>query len=1545
MKKFFKWTGIVIAIPFALFIILSILIYIPPVQNFIVGKATDIASEATGMDISIKRISLSFPFNLVVHDAVISQETDTVLDVNKLTVKVQLKPLFKKEIELDGLELNDAYLNTRNLIEGMKIVGNLGDFFIDSHGVALNPETAIINNVRLKNTHLWMSIQDSTQSDTTSSSPLLWKIKLEKADLNNVSFALQMPDDSMDTHLNIGNASLRDGLVDLQNSAYSVNKFIIKSSAAEYNVGKSPAVEGFDPSHISFNNINVQLDSIYYCGNKIQAKIHKFDLKERSGLEIISSKGNLIANDDVIKIPGLEIKTPDSYISLSASADWSLSNINNDGSINARLMADIGKNDIFKFIPYLPEDFKINFPPVPVQIRAGIDGSLNSLKLTTLSLSIPGHIRFSSEGEVSNVLDSIGRNAHIGMKGEFEDLRFARAFLGDAVVPSGTVINGIAGMNSDSVYSDIEMLQADGKVSVSASLAPKTNEYNARLNVSNLDLHNFLPKDSLFTLSAYIDANGKGFDFMSDSTTMELNASVPHFRYGKRVYSGMKLTAGLKDGLAKAELGISDNLMDISTILEASLSKNSISASLNAAIRRFDLYAMGLTDNQLKIAQNINVDVKSDLKKRHSLKASVKNISLITPDKTFHTKDLNMGVAMAEDSLRSYINSGDLTFLFRTTSGIDRISANLDKISRIVERQWKERSIDQAEWRTLLPETNFRVLSGDDNPFANMLETRNIGFKKLYMSFNTSPEKGLNGSAYLYGLKTDSLQLDSISFKSVQDTAQIVLRGEVKANKTKYQEAFDITLDGEINKSDAQIMAKYTNEKKETGALIGLRAVLQEKGVSVHIIPDNPILVYRNFNVNKNNYIYLNEKGRIYADMSLYDDNRTGLNIYSTPDSTVMQDVSVAINRLNIGEFKRILPYMPDIEGEINAEGHYIVSADNMTMASVESRIDGLAYYKEPLGNWAMSAVYLPKENNEHHIDGFISRNDVNVAGINGSYISAQTVNEKDKISANLSLEHFPLYLANAFVSRDLAVVNGYVDGKMSLDGSADNPAINGNIGLDSVYIDVPMTSMNLRFENKTINITGNKLIFDKYKIYSKGKSPYVIDGNINFTNMSDMMMDLRMTARNFELFNGKKTKNSLVYGKMYIDLNTTIKGNPDRLAVKGNANILGSSNFTYILKDSPLTVEDRLNETVTFVNFSDTTTAGQRVIPQISLGGIDMLMNLHIDQAVQCKVDINESGSNYMQVEGGGDLAFQYTPDGNMYLNGRYSLMSGEMKYELPVIPLKTFQIKEGSYIEWTGNIMNPNLNIKAYERIRSSVAQEGQSSRMVSFDVGVNITNRLENLGFTFTVEAPEDGSMQNELAAMSPSQKNKIAVTMLVTGMYLSDNSSGNLDANSALNSFLQSEINNIAGSALKSIDLNVGMETTNETETGASRTDYNFQFAKRFWNNRVRVVIGGKISTGNNASRDESFIDNVSLEYRLDNSGTRYVKLFHDKKYANVLEGEVTETGAGIVLKKKVSKLGELFIFRRNKRERERNREDQNDDEKNNNNENDDENKNK
>ena len=232
----------------------------------------------------------------------------------------------------------------------------------------------------------------------------------------------------------------------------------------------------------------------------------------------------------------------------------------------------------------------------------------------------------------------------------------------------------------------------------------------------------------------------------------------------------------------------------------------------------------------------------------------------------------------------------------------------------------------------------------------------------------------------------------------------------------------------------------------------------------------------------------------------------------------------------------------------------------------------------------------------------------------------------------------------------------------------------------------------------------------------------------------------------------------------------------------------------------------------------------------------------------------------------------------------------------------------------------MNPTLNITAKERVKATVT-ENDVPRSVNFDVGVAITKPLEQMGLEFIIEAPEDLSIQNQLAAMSAEQRGRVAVTMLATGMYITDEGgmggTSGFKANDALNAFLQSEIQNIAGSALRTIDVSLGVENATSA-TGAEQTDYSFQFAKRFWGNRISVIVGGKVSTGADAENSaESFIDNVSIEYRLDKSSTRHVKVFYNRNTNDPLEGLLTKTGAGLVLRRKTNRLGELFIFRTRK----------------------------
>ena len=149
--------------PFALLLLLMILIYVPPVQNFLRTKAVSLATEVTGMDISVGKIGLRFPLKLQVKDVEVIQPTapasaaqrpDTLLSLGLLSVRVQAWPLLRGQVEVDHVTLENVTVNSAGLMNGMCVQGRLGRFFLRSHGVDLAKEKIVLNDVELEDTQI-----------------------------------------------------------------------------------------------------------------------------------------------------------------------------------------------------------------------------------------------------------------------------------------------------------------------------------------------------------------------------------------------------------------------------------------------------------------------------------------------------------------------------------------------------------------------------------------------------------------------------------------------------------------------------------------------------------------------------------------------------------------------------------------------------------------------------------------------------------------------------------------------------------------------------------------------------------------------------------------------------------------------------------------------------------------------------------------------------------------------------------------------------------------------------------------------------------------------------------------------------------------------------------------------------------------------------------------------------------------------------------------------------------------------------------------------
>lgn len=1519
-----KWLAGIVAAPIVLFLLLAVLIYIPPVQNFAVKEAAASLSETMGMDVRVGKVRLAFPLDLALHDVLAVEKGDTLLDAKSLRLNVQLLPLLEGRADVDGFSLYGVTLNTGSYVSDTNVRGRIGELTATSHGIDWKNEQICLNNVRLRESDLLVTLSDTAAEDTTTSQSK-WNITVEKADIGQTRLRLVMPGDSMRIGAYIGEARMRGGAFDTGNSLYAVRSLQLRSSAVTYDVPQARPTEGLDANHLSVSGLALMLDTLSYNKDGVlRAGLRNFCLKEKSGIEVSSLSGSVYMDTTMLRLPALALRTPTSRLDADVIFDFRSMSEGKGGALKVAADASISRADLLTLTRgYVDNDLlKKVLPSSPVTLQTEVSGNIDHLNVEKLTVNLPGTARLSANGYASYVMKNY-RSGKLRFDLRTQSLAAVRAVLPRSVtesvnVPDGITAKGDVRFRGNDYNLTLQTGCGKGTATARAHINLDREVYNVALAAHHFPVNAFVKGVDVGPFSGTLRASGAGFDPLSARASLTADAKVSELSYGGTDLSGITLDAHLVGGKAKAAFCSANPLTQVSGSLDATLGAKGYEAALQANVPSISLHDWGVTADTLYFGTDINLTASADKDfKRIALNGSIAGNHFTTPRMSAMAKDVNFDFLTTPDTTTAYLSAGDLNLQLASKGDIPTLSERFAKFAKEAAAQASHYEIDQEKLKTLLPEMSLYVNAGRDNPLYNLARMKGYSFSSLFVNLSTDPAVGLSGEARMGALGVGSLLLDTIHTRILQDSTGVQLYGNIENGK-KNPNPLHVRMKSYLLRSGAGIELSYLDMDGDTGVNLGMQAELQDEGIRVQLYPQHPVLAYRNFTVNKDNYIFLGKDKSIRADVDLIADDGTGLKIYGEPKDSV-NDLTVSVNRVNLGELSAVLPYLPELSGMLSGDIHIQADynlQDISAMASVNA--DDFKYEGTPLGNLGAEVIYLPKTGGEHHASAFISSNGTEVLACNGTYFDR----DGGLFEGDAQLYDFPLQMLNGFLAGTDVNLKGIAKGELSVKGTLDAPTINGSLDLDSTHIYSDVYGFDFRTDERAIAITDSRLVFDNYNLYSTGKNPLVMNGTLDMSDFSKVRMDFRMNADNFELINTKKKSKSMVYGKVYTNFNGSLKGTPDYMSVRGKLEVLDRTDVTYILKDSPLSVDDRLSDLVQFTNFNDSTaqSADEAATAQSTF---DMTLGISISDAAQFHCNLSEDGQSYVNLEGGGDLTMRMTQQGDISLTGRFTVNSGKMKYQLPVIPLKTFELEQGSYVEFMGDMMNPTLSIAAKERTKA-VVTENEKQRSVTFDLGVVINQTLNNMGLDFTIEAPEDLTVQNQLAAMSDEQRTKAAVTMMATGMYMTDDtgmSGSGFKTSNALNAFLQSEIQNIAGSALKTIDINLGVESGTSSE-GTSTTDYSFQFAKRFWGNRISVIIGGKVSTGADAQNSaESFINNISVEYRLDESATRYVKVFYDRDTQDPLEGQLTKTGAGIVLKKKTDRLGELFIFKKRKKNEE------------------------
>ncbi len=1535
IKKLFKILRIAIQCLFSILVLLLILFYLPPVQSLLKNQLVKVVQNQMGITLEMEKLAITFPLNLTIRNVTAYTPEDTILIAEDITANVGFTQLFHGRLKADHVRMGGVVLDTDGLIEGIHLKGQVHQVNLQAKRWDLRKRYLLVNNLQLEKGNLHLVLADTTQkADTVVKPSFLHKIKLINGKIQETNLTLQMPLDSMSffaniRQLDVNNANadldhktykiaranlstdhtyialtnkkpqtdstrieirntdleLKRAYISVDSSEYKIHSLTLQSALFSYDAFRGTPQKGFDPNHIQLRRLKLDADSLRMAGKDYSAVVRTLSLRERCGFELDELTAHVRMDEEKNIFAALKAVTPHSRISFDGNMALGLLEENPQGDMAAKFLVQLGKADLMTLTAAgLPPSFHQAYPNRSLVVEGGLEGNETRIDLKRFQAILPGSFALKADGSYGMKAESL--QATIEAKGE--DLNFLTALSGSLpdstlVIPSLSLRSEIRGAGSQ--YATHTLVQeGSGKIDLTATYNTTSEAFTAKADVDSLQVVHFLPQDSITRLKAVIEVEGKGTDLYSDRTTMEASVRIQTINLYSYFLQGIDVEASLQNRQAHATLECTDSLLLMSG--EASLYMDKVQPTGEASfnIWQADLKRLGIVEETMREPFTLALDAQAG--------------------KEVTTLD---------------IRTGDLEF---SLEGKEHFSPLIDEALAFVNtlnEQLKERKPNQQELRKVLPVARMQFSAGSQNLLNHILqEQAGITFRDAGATLDASPQRGLRGIGHVYRIHTSALDIDTLRFAARQDSTDMKLLTTIINGPQNEFYTFTAQINTVIRNNNGDLILKMMDRNNEVGADFGIRGTIEEDGFQFTMFPQQPIVAFHKMQLNRGNYIKIQDDGRIRANLILQEpQGGMGIEVVSNDTASAQQDLRIKLQKINVGDVIRSFPFLPDIEGLFSGDFH-IVERQKIYFTVKSELLQG-KYNGMLLGDLGLNGGYTPDSTaNQHLIGAQLNRNGEKVLSLGGAY----QAESKELVRSTAILHGFPLTLADGFIPDQMVHLNGEAEGQISASGKLDNLQINGYLRLDSASADVPQFNTTLHFTDQQITIKENLIQFAAYPIYAAGQEPFVIDGTVDLKQMAHPVADLTLKADNYVIIdNNRRTRNTELFGRLAVSINSTLKGPLEALKVRGNMRVLGSTDLTYILKDSPITVQDRLHEQVTFVNFADSLlTDSLEGFQAYRPSSVDLLFNLTIDPAVRVRAELSPDGTNYIDLEGGGTLVLQGDPQNDISLTGRYTLNSGMIKYAFSMIPLKEFSINSGSYVQWTGNIMNPQLNITAVEALRSNVTSEGGNSRMVNFNITIVITNTLENLGITFDISAPEDMEVQNQLVGLSAEERSKRAITALATGIYMDGtaNTKG-FTATDALNTLLQSEINSIAGNVLSDTDFSIGV---NRYSTGGDdqdiTTDYSYKFAKRFWNNRIRVVIGGTISQGNDQTgNSESFIDNVSLEYNFDQAGTKSIRIYYDKDYESILEGEVIETGVGYIYRKKYYRWYEFFPWVRKK----------------------------
>lgn len=1480
-------------------------------------------------------------------------------------------------LQLQELALESVRFNYLDSVSGVLSTSQIGQVVLEVAEVDLNKLAFNIPSIALNNvsSQLQLLKVDPTpkQPDAANTSPTtLPLITLGSLTATELLFHLTMPDTANHLNVHLGKGKVIPRIIDLNKNHIAVKDAWFEDcqtalvfpsssndeddedtiSSAEWFVdvmnlrlenshlalhldGKQPLQGAVDYRHLEFANINLAAADVHYHGIQAGGQLKQLAFTERSGLAVTQGRSQFAYTGNEATLSGLFLQTNQSVFTNYAH----VSGLNQLSDLKwqvAFAKSKISINELLMLAPQLKTDvWMAQNKNQIITLNGSINGNNNEIAIKQLVATTAAQTAIAVSGSIINPFDSQQLQAKLQLQSFTSTQYDIASIVPQTYLPKGfqfprqfQLSGQVTGGLSNAILS-CQVNSTDGSINLEAQLNDLTKEPALTIDVG---LHKWAIGRSvgvkeLGLVTANMHAAYSGKDWQK--ATAELDITIPYIDYLSHPYQDMKLVAKVEEGLGKMELNIADTSLIAAFDATVNMAQKPFQFQLQGSVKDANLEAMNLSKTPLRFAVQTQLTIAASNWNDAKANLILSNLVVAKQGKVYETKLIKGSLSNAPSNTVCSLTSDWFKFDYEGSVDVLKFSEVVTNWSNWIHQQKPIDAIPQQQQIQLAVTIQpHPVISGLLLPSIKQFNGLQLDFTQQH----TLADATLKLRMPLLVMDDVQLYGASIDLKPVKEVAAYVCSLDSITSGSLWLP--QMRIEGQL--ASGLVNAAIEIVHPDSGYRLKLATHIDCKPdvYSVAFKPDSVIVMNTAWAVNPNHSLVINH-GNVNATQLLLSNNQESINIQSK-GTDIHAPLQLVFQKVNLQKISQIIERKESlISGTLTGE---VLLIDTRTFAfTANVSLQQLVFRNYLIGDLALIAANNGGAN--YTIDASLSGNG-NKATVAGTY-------NDDDVDLQIDIASITMQTVQSFVPKYLRSSSGTISSEFTIKGSLRKPIVNGDIRFKETSFILAAINNRLRLNDEVVQFDQDGLYFKQFSVLDSMNQPLDVKGAIYFDKNGQQIYELDVHTQNFRVLNTTAKNNKVYYGTVLLNSDIQIRGNNTLPKVDAKVSLLEGTNVTVVVQQGELST-DKGDGIVVFKQ--DSLPFG--LVPLDSgnysaLREIEVTANIDINKATVFNIITDQESGDNLSVSGAGAIGFGIDRSGKMSLVGVYTLSQGKYKASFQKIVKREFDIKEGSTISWTGDLLNADINITATYRTKAGatdlLAQElagfppeerNVYRRLLTYDVNLVMKGLLLNPELSFKLDMPIPKE-QNEFNGLpyakinqvnnDPNELNKQVFSLLILDRFLPVGQSVSPTATEAVsavarnsvNQLLSDQLNRYSDKWIKGAELNFDLQSVDDYNSakgsGQTTTELQVGIKKQLFNNKMSVQVGSSINMDANAqnSNAQNITGDVVVEYKITDDGRYRFKAFRENQFEGLIDGMLYKTGIGVVYSRDYNTISELL----------------------------------